>query len=152
MLDEDPDGFFLMIEGGAGDWANHGNQKGRLIEEQVAFDEAVDSVIDWVESDSSWSETLLIVTADHESGYLTGPGSGQFSSGPVWKPIGMAGAGSMPGMQFNSTGHTNQLVPLFARGAGSELLSAAAIRTDIVRGAYCDNTDVGKTLHAVLRP
>ena len=37
VLDADPDGFFLMIEGGAIDWAAHDNQPGRLIEEVVAF-------------------------------------------------------------------------------------------------------------------
>lgn len=35
VLDEDPDGFFLMVEGGAIDWASHANQKGRVIEEQL---------------------------------------------------------------------------------------------------------------------
>ena len=42
----------------------------RLIEEQIEFDEAVDAVVDWVEAESSWQETLVVVPADHETGYL----------------------------------------------------------------------------------
>ncbi|MBI3117273.1 MAG: alkaline phosphatase, partial [Candidatus Hydrogenedentes bacterium] len=74
VLDNDPEGFFLMAEGGAIDWAAHGNQMGRLIEEQVDFDEAIGATMAWVEQNSSWEDTLLIITADHETGYLWGPG------------------------------------------------------------------------------
>ena len=37
VLDNDEDGFFLMVEGGAIDWAGHANQSGRLIEEQSSL-------------------------------------------------------------------------------------------------------------------
>ncbi len=77
ILDEDPDGFFLIIEGGAVDWAAHDNQSGRMIEELIDFNQAVQSAVDWVNTHSNWAETLIIVTADHETGYLTGPGSGK---------------------------------------------------------------------------
>ena len=71
ILDDDPDGLFLMIEGGAVDWASHDNQSGRMIEEQIDFDNAVQAVVKWVKVNSNWGETLLIVTGDHETGYLT---------------------------------------------------------------------------------
>ena len=93
VLDNDPDGFVMMIEGGAVDWAGHANQSGRLIEEQVDFDLAVDAVLAWVEANSNWGETLLIVTGDHETGYLTGP---MDVANPAWSAVINNGAGRCP--------------------------------------------------------
>jgi alkaline phosphatase len=143
VLSSDPDGFTLMIEGGAVDWAGHANQAGRIIEEELAFTDAVKAVIDWVEANSSWDETLLIVTADHETGYLTGPGSGAAET-PVWNPLTNKGKGAVPGMEWHSGGHTNSLVPLYAKGEGSELFEKYAKKEDPVRGKYLDNTDVAR--------
>jgi alkaline phosphatase len=147
VLDGDPDGFFLMVEGGAVDWAAHGGQKGRLIEEELAFGDAVESVVAWVEANSSWGETLVIVTSDHETGYLWGSGSD-----PGWTSVENNGAGVLPGMQFNTTGHTNSLVPLFAKGRGAYLLRRTAAGRDPLRGAYLDNTDVGRLVGRATLP
>lgn len=136
VLDSDPDGLFLMVEGGAIDWANHANQKGRLVEETDAFLDAIRAVNAWVEAHSSWQDTLLIVTADHESGYLTGVGSN-----PDWTAI-TGTAGHVPAMTYHSGNHTRQLVPLFARGAGASLFTSAVIGNDPVRGAFVDNTSI----------
>lgn len=146
VLDNDKDGLFLMVEGGAVDWAGHANQKGRIIEEQEDFNQAVDAVVSWVNKKSDWNETLVIVTGDHETGYLTGPGSGQFASGPLWTPLASYGKGSMPGMQFNSGDHTNSLIPIFAKGIGADKLRASASGIDPMRGPYLDNTDIAKTI------
>lgn len=146
VLDDDPDGFFLMIEGGAIDWASHANQAGRMIEEQVAFDRAVACVIEWVETHSSWQETLLIVTADHECGFLNG-------AGPVnrWNPLINHGVGQQPAMQWHSRGHTNSLVPLFAKGAGADLLkNYDQHEVDPIRGRYVDNTAIGQLVMSLL--
>ncbi len=121
VLDNDPDGFFLMVEGGAVDWAGHGNQCGRLIEEQIDFNRAVAAVVEWVEAESSWDDTLVIVTADHETGYLTGPDAEQYCDGPVCE-----GVGVMPSVEWHSGGHTNQLVPFYARGAGADYFEEVA--------------------------
>ncbi len=137
VLDADPDGFALMIEGGAVDWAGHSNLLGRVIEEQMDFTAAVDAVIDWVEANSNWEETVLIVTADHETGYLTGPGSDEKP-----QPLQNNGKGKLPGAQFHSGGHTNSLVGVYARGWGAEKLAARATGEDPVHGAYMDNTDI----------
>ncbi len=145
VLDDDPDGFFLMVEGGAIDWANHANQSGRLIEETTDFLAAIRTVTDWVENNSSWSQTLLIVTADHESGYLTGRGAD-----PDWTPI-TGRAGTVPKVSWHTTKHTNQLVPFFARGAGANRFSEEATGTDPVRGRYLDNTDVAKVVRELWR-
>ena len=141
VLDNDPDGFVLMIEGGAIDWAGHPNQSGRMIEEEMDFNASVRAVVRWVEQNSSWKETLVIVTGDHETGYLTGPGSD-----PTWEPIANNGAGVLPGMEWHSDTHTNALVPLFANGVGSDLFSAYADQTDPVRGPYVDNTEIAQLI------
>jgi hypothetical protein len=69
-----PNGAVFMFEGGAVDWAGHANDMEWLITEMRDFNDAVDTAINWVEddtNDSDWNNTLLIVTGDHECGYLT---------------------------------------------------------------------------------
>jgi alkaline phosphatase len=152
VLDNNRKGFFLMVEGGAVDWAGHGNQPGRVIEEQIDFNQAVDAVIRWVERNSCWSETLVIVTADHETGYLWGPGTGADASGNgTWTPIVNNGEDAVPTMTFSSGDHTNSLVPFFAKGAAADNFRAAANKVDSVRGKYLDNTDIAKTIFSAMR-
>jgi len=155
VLDDDPDGFFLMVEGGAVDWACEDNQTGRLIEEQVSFNETVEAVIDWIESHSRWEDTLLIVTSDHETGYILGPGSGsEMTDGNIpdtWKPLANNGKGAVPEMEWHSDYHTNSLVPLFAKGYGSERFAALADETDPVHGFYLDNTEIGSLMIELLK-
>jgi alkaline phosphatase len=134
VLDNNPAGFFLMIEGGAIDWAAHDNQKGRLIEEMKDFNEAVLAVVDWVTKNSSWKETLLIVTADHETGLLWG--SAPFVS------LKNKGAGNLPEMKFFTGEHTQSLVPLFAKGPGCELYRCFADEQDSVRGPYIQQSEI----------
>jgi alkaline phosphatase len=141
ILDDDPDGLFLMIEGGAVDWANHDNQSGRMIEELIGFDDTVQAVVDWVDANSNWAETLLIVTGDHETGYLTGPGSD-----PGWTAIVNNGAGNLPGMEWHSGEHTNRIIPLFANGDTATTFLQYADGDDPVYGPYVDNTDLIKVI------
>ncbi len=152
VLDNDPDGFFVMIEGGAIDWACHANSLPRMIEEQIEFNKAVEAVVNWVEKKSNWNETLLIITADHETGYLTGPGSGPYGDNqydsiePVWNPLINNGAGKLPGSWWHSGGHTNSLVPIFVKGKGSDIFLKYADDNDPIRGAYIDNTEIAKIM------
>jgi alkaline phosphatase len=132
VLRQNPKGYFLMVEGGAVDFASHANQLGRMIEEQMDFNAAVQAVVAWVTAQRGWDQTLLIVTADHETGYLWGPG-GPFTS------VVDHGAGQLPGAAYNSGSHTNSLVPLFAMGAGAENFVRRADKCDPVRGRYVDN-------------
>jgi len=143
VLDNDADGFFLMVEGGAIDWAGHANQSGRLIEEQADFNEAVAAVCDWVEQNSSWSETLVIVTGDHETGYLTGTAG-------VYDAVLNNGQGNMPTLAWNSGDHTNQLIPFYAKGAGAEIFKKLADEMDPVRGSYLDNTEIVSAIRALI--
>lgn len=65
LLDQDPDGFFLMVEGGQIDWAGHNNDAGTMLHELLRFDAAVAAVLEWAKDRD---DTLVIVTADHETG------------------------------------------------------------------------------------
>ena len=144
VLSQNDDGFYLMAEGGAVDWMGHANNMPRFIEEQKDFDRAVKAVIDWVEENSSWEETLLIVTSDHETGGIWGAGTFRNGDGgPVaqkrteeqleqarfdpredtfneFRAVQNRGEGRLPGYQWASGNHTNELVPLWAIGAGAE--------------------------------
>lgn len=141
VLDNNSRGFVVMIEGGAIDWASHGNQKDRMIEEMGQFDEAIGSAMKWVAENSNWNETLIIITADHETGYLT-VSEGASAANPL---IGN-GLRELPEMHFNSGSHTNHLVPFYAKGRGAELFKKAAGKTDAVRGWYLDNTGMGQAI------
>jgi alkaline phosphatase len=146
VLGRKPNGFFLMVEGGAVDWANHNNQAGRTIQEQIDFNLAVEVVVEWVETNSNWDETLVVVTSDHETGLLWGPQSDQ----EPFQPLGDNGPGNLPGLMYHSKKHSNSLVPVFARGAGAERLDALIVGTDPVFGRYIDNTGITEILRAGL--
>ncbi len=64
-----PKGFFLMVEGGKIDWACHANDAGTTIHETLAFEKAVNEAIEFYNQHQS--ETLIIVTGDHETGGLS---------------------------------------------------------------------------------
>ncbi|MEO1270985.1 MAG: alkaline phosphatase, partial [Myxococcota bacterium] len=65
VLSRDEDGFFLMVEGGQIDWAGHGNDAGLMLHEMIKFDAAVRTVFNWAKGRD---DTLVIITADHETG------------------------------------------------------------------------------------
>ncbi len=132
------DGFFLMVEGGAIDWAGHKQTFGRMVEEVIDFDDAIAAVIDWVNREGNWDNTLLVITADHETGRLSGPDGA--------REVENAGKGVLPKGGYLTKGHTNSLVPLFARGQGTEILKKYADEQDPVRGPYLDNTEISKAI------
>lgn len=156
LLAKDPDGFYLMIEAGAPDWAGHDNNLARMIEEQINFNLAVNAVVEWIKENSSWSQTLLIVTADHETGQLWGPDAGPNSKTPFDLPKNN-GKGKLPSAKYFSGGHTNVLVPLYAVGNGSkkftELIDGIdqkAAKAWDFSGKYVDNTDVFTVIKAAI--
>ena len=65
VLSENEKGFFLMVEAGDVDWANHNNNIDDSIGAVLSGDSAFEAITRWVEKSSDWDETLLIVTADH---------------------------------------------------------------------------------------
>ena len=65
LLSQDPEGFFLMIEGGQIDWGGHNNDAGVMLQELLQFDDAIRAVMNWAREHD---DTLVLVTADHETG------------------------------------------------------------------------------------
>jgi alkaline phosphatase len=103
ILDKDADGFFLMIEGSEIDWGGHDNDTRYIIEETLDFDQAIGEALHFAAKDG---ETLIIVTADHETGGFSIVG-GNMESGDV------KGA-------FTTGDHSAVMVPVFAYGPGAE--------------------------------
>ena len=65
VLSKNPKGFWLMVESGDVDWANHDDNIDNSIGAVKSGDAAVKTITDWVEKNSNWKESVLIVTADH---------------------------------------------------------------------------------------
>ena len=65
VLEKNPRGFWLMVEAGDVDWANHDDNIDNSIGAVNSGDAAVKTVTDWVERHSNWKDSLMIVTADH---------------------------------------------------------------------------------------
>ncbi|MFN0199642.1 MAG: alkaline phosphatase [Planctomycetaceae bacterium] len=65
VLETRPSGFWMMVEAGDVDWANHDNNLDNSIGAVLSGDAAVKTITEWVENHSHWDESVLIVTADH---------------------------------------------------------------------------------------
>ncbi len=107
------DGFFLMVEGSQIDWGGHGNNADYIFTEMADFNEAVGAALDFAAEDG---ETLVIVTADHETGGFslsTGSGYGEISP------------------TFSTGGHTGTLIPIFAYGPGADAFSGIYQNNDV---------------------
>lgn len=65
VLEQNPNGFWLMVEAGDVDWANHANNLDNSIGAVLSGDMAFESIVKWIESRDVWEESLVIVTADH---------------------------------------------------------------------------------------
>ncbi|MGB8489473.1 MAG: alkaline phosphatase, partial [Bacteroidales bacterium] len=114
ILSQNINGFFLMIEGAQIDWAAGGNSAESLIAETLDFDEAVGVALDFAQSDG---HTLVIVTADHESG-----GVSILEADTLSHTV---------RLNFSTTGHTGVMVPVYAYGPGAEKFAGIYDNTDI---------------------
>lgn len=65
VLEQAIDGFWLMVEAGDVDWANHANNIDNSVGAVLSGEEAFKVVMDWVDENNAWSYTAVIVTADH---------------------------------------------------------------------------------------
>jgi alkaline phosphatase len=65
VLASNPNGFWLMVEAGDVDWANHANNLDNSIGATLSGDAAVAAIFAWIEQRDAWDETAVIVTADH---------------------------------------------------------------------------------------
>lgn len=104
ILDDDKDGFFVMIEGSQIDWGGHAQDITYITTEMLEFDQVVGEALKFAAQDK---ETLVIITADHETSGLAITG-GDMKTGEV--------KGVCP-----SNKHTAIMVPVFAYGPGAEL-------------------------------
>ena len=102
---EAEEGFFLMVESAIIDGYGHNNDSEGMIEEMQEFDKTLQALIAYVDAHPN---TLLVVTADHETG-----GTGvAYKSHEVNEPAGLH-------LNFSTKGHTGTVVPIFAYGAGA---------------------------------
>lgn len=106
--------FFMMIEGSQIDWGGHANELDYVVSEFLDFDKAIGVAVKFVKENPN---TLLIVTADHETGGL-GITSGDIKT---FKPEG----------GFVTLGHTAAMVPVFAMGVGANQFSGIYENTAI---------------------
>ena len=106
-LSTNDQGFFLMVEGSQIDWGGHNNDADYLISELLDFDKAVDLALDFADKNEN---TLVIVTADHETGGL---------SLSAAKVFGKDDYGALKAT-FSTGGHSAALIPVYAYGNGAE--------------------------------
>ena len=111
------DGFFLMIESAIIDGYGHNNDGEGMIVEMQEFGRTLRAMIDYV---NNHPETLLVVTADHETG-----GAGVYYNGHT-----PANEGPLR-LKFSTSGHTGTVVPVFAYGAGAENFAGVMKNIDI---------------------
>ena len=97
-------GFFMMIEGSQIDWGGHANKIDYVVSELLEFDRVIGKILDFVEKDG---ETLLVITADHETGGL------------AINPESTMGMGNIKAA-FTTDYHTAAMIPVFAYGPGAE--------------------------------
>ena len=108
-LSQDPDGFFLMAEGARIDKMSHNNEFELMLNELMAFDNAVAAVLEWAKERD---DTVVIVTADHETGAL------ELSSKMRKKNMFTASGFELGGYyQWNSINHSGDDVYCFINGA-----------------------------------
>jgi alkaline phosphatase len=113
-LSNNNNGFFLMIEGSQIDWGGHANNIDFVNNELIDFDNAVGAMVEFAKQNQ---ETLVIITADHETGALT-----LFNNEQDKKQL---------KTEFHSTHHTGIMVPVFAFGPGAEEFMGMYDNTDL---------------------
>ncbi|MCX7991348.1 MAG: alkaline phosphatase [Proteobacteria bacterium] len=128
VLSKDPDGFFLMVEQGDIDWANHANNYKWMIGTVWDLNEAVKSAIEFVNRPNDnidWDNTLLIVTSDHGNSYMRLTNEPKLGIGDLPTQIGYDYNWQYPDgeVTYKTTNHTNELVMLYAKGKGASLIN-----------------------------
>ena len=142
--DEQP--FFIMVEGGEIDWAAHSNKTMATVHEVLDFNRAVEVALKFYEAHPD--ETLIVVTADHETGGVT------LGQGPDWRPENFrwdileqqweeSEGKSVLSKEENKAlndrcqigwtteNHTGSPVPIYAIGKGAERFCGRMDNTDI---------------------
>jgi alkaline phosphatase len=119
LLAADEQGFFLMVEGSQIDWAGHGNDIAGVISEMEGFVEAIQRALAFAQQRD---DTLVVITADHETGGLSIGRDGVYA----WNPLPLRSMTSTPAavsLQFMADADAS-LADLFQAAAGFELSEA----------------------------
>ncbi|MBX2894680.1 MAG: alkaline phosphatase [Cyclobacteriaceae bacterium] len=106
--------FFIMVEGAQIDWGGHANNLGYIVTEVLDFDKTAAEAMKYVDADD---DTLLIITADHETGGLS------LIDGDLKTGFVQSG--------FSTTDHSGIPVPVFAYGPGADLFKGVYPNTHI---------------------
>ncbi len=114
LLKKNDKGFFMMVEGAQIDYGGHANNLPYIVKEVFDFDKAVSKALAFADSNG---ETLIIITADHETGGLTLL-DGDYQTGYV-------------SGQFATNDHTAIPVPVYAYGPMSYLFTGTYENTEI---------------------
>ena len=104
ILSKDTAGFFLMVEGSQIDWGSHSNEPAYAIRQMLLFDQAIEVAMNFALTDQN---TLVIITADHETGGMTINGGGL--------------DGSEIKCRWTTGEHTGVNVPILAYGPHAEM-------------------------------
>ena len=123
LLSQSKKGFFLMVEGSEIDFLAHENKTPGVVLETLDFDRAIGIALKFAASNG---ETLIIVTADHETGGMTING-GDYATGKVIA-------------KYTSGGHTGIAVPVYAFGPCAEQFTG-----------FMENTDIAKRMIQLLK-
>lgn len=116
LMNQNKNGFFMMIEGSQLDDCGHFNQLDLLMKETLDFDKTIGEVMKWAAKDG---ETLVVVTADHETGGLTLV-NGNKDEGRVE-------------CCFSTKDHSGAMVPVYAFGPGAENFTGIFENTDVFK-------------------
>ena len=119
VLGNDPDGFFLLVEHEDTDSGGHASNLSRVVDGVLELNDAVQAAHDWASNAGLLGDTLIVVTADHETGGLS--------------VIANNGAGVLPDHSWSTGGHTQTPVPVYATGPNAD----ASRVTGVI-----DNTDI----------
>ena len=143
LYDEEGEGFFVMSEGGRIDWASHGNDTKAVILETLSLSDAVAEAVRFYNEHPD--ETLIVVTADHETGGLTlswEKGYNLYLDKLEEISCSKDMVSEEERERMNEISHEARIgwttgdhsaanVPVFAIGAGSDLFSGRMDNTDI---------------------
>jgi alkaline phosphatase len=115
-LNDTSNGFFLMVEGSQIDWGGHANDADYIVQEVIDFDRAVGVALDFAARDG---QTLVVVTADHETGGFAVNG-GDLATGRIEAA-------------FTTKKHSGVMVPVFAYGPGAFAFTGIQDNTSIYK-------------------
>ncbi len=133
LLSSDDAGFFLLVEGSQIDWGGHENNLTATVTETLDMDETLQSILRFA---LATGDTLVIVTADHETGGLT-LHKGDMEEGTLQA-------------KWATSGHTGHMVPVFAWGPQAHRFAGIYENTDLFHrmvAAYGWSTESAQDVH-----